>query len=48
MADHNGAVAAERQALQLVQLDEQLKEKVRHMIQLQAAFDTEKAELSVR
>lgn len=48
LAENNGVVAVERQALQLAQLDEQLKDKVRQMMQLQAAYDAEKAELSAR
>eukprot|EP00079_Xenopus_tropicalis_P013494 XP_002942031.3 PREDICTED: rootletin-like [Xenopus tropicalis] len=48
MAESTGVVQAERQALQLAQLEEQLKDKVRQMIQLQAAYDAEKAELNAK
>lgn len=48
LAENSGVVVVERQALQLAQLDEQLKDKVREMIQLQAAYDAEKTELSAR
>lgn len=48
LSESSAGAALEKQVLLTAQLEEQLKEKVRDMIQLQVRCDLEKAELSSR
>uniref|UniRef100_K7FYX7 Ciliary rootlet coiled-coil, rootletin n=1 Tax=Pelodiscus sinensis TaxID=13735 RepID=K7FYX7_PELSI len=48
LSESSAGAALEKQALLLAQLEEQLKDKVRDMIQLQVRCDLEKAELGTR
>lgn len=48
LSESSASVALEQQTLLTAQLEEQLKDKVRDMIQLQVRCDMEKAELSSR
>lgn len=48
LVESSASAALEKQALLTAQLEEQLKDKVRDMIQLQVRCDMEKAELSSR
>ncbi|XP_026517871.1 rootletin-like, partial [Terrapene carolina triunguis] len=48
LSESSAGAALEKQALLLAQLEEQLKDKVRDMIQLQVRCDMEKAELGTR
>lgn len=48
LSESSASTALEKQALLVTQLEEQLKDKVRDMIQLQVRCDAEKAELCNR
>lgn len=47
-SESSSALALDKQSARQAQLEEQLRDKVRDMIQMQARCDTEKAELNAR
>lgn len=48
LSENSAACSLEKQALQGARLEQQLREKVREMIQLQSRWDGEKVELNSR